>query len=70
MSGNLKSPTGSPRPVDLTYCDREHIPSSIQPRSLESGCDAHLVKPVSLVDLNEVLISFSKNSVTKPTGVV
>lgn len=39
-------------------------------RSLEAGCDAHLVKPVSLVDLNEVLSSLAHNGVTKPSGVV
>ncbi len=29
-------------------------------RSLEAGCNAHLVKPVSLADLNEVLLSFQE----------
>ena len=39
-------------------------------RSFEAGCDAHLVKPVSLDDLNKVLSSFATNDAPSRSGVV
>lgn len=39
-------------------------------RSFEAGCDAHLVKPVSLDDLNKVLSSFVTNDTPSRSGAV